>query len=62
MTVRLEELRKNEYLEQEERGHIWHTASSGNCASLLDRRITRMKQPKLSMARMFAHQDICLMG
>lgn len=62
MMMHMEGLRKNEYLEQEESRPNWHTASSGNSASLLDRRITRMKQPKLSMARMLAHQDRCLMG
>ena len=50
-----EELQRNEYLEPDDRRHIRRTASSGNSASLLDRRITRMKQPKLSMACMFAH-------
>lgn len=53
MTVRMEELRKNEFLEPDNSRHIWHIASSGNSASLLDRRITRMKQPKLSMACVF---------
>lgn len=59
MTIRMGRTAQemNEYLEQEERGHIWHPASSGNSASLLDRRITRMKQPMLSMARMFSYQD-----
>lgn len=55
MRVRMEELGKDEYSEQEESGNIWYTANSGNSATLLDRRITRMKQPKLSIWHVCLH-------